>query len=67
MANEHLNPIFKDILDGVTKQEPEVIKITVRRWKNTDKYPCPKCGTKLGMPSYTCEKCNVKIKPIMNF
>lgn len=52
---------------GVTKQEPEVIKITVKRWKNTDKYPCPKCGTKLGMPSYTCEKCKVKIKPVMNF
>ena len=67
MENEHLNPIFKDILDGVTKQEPEVIKITVKRWKNTDKYPCPKCGIKLGMPSYTCEKCNVKIKPVMNF
>lgn len=65
MANE--NEIFEGTLDALNNIYPEVVKITVKRWKNTDKYPCPKCGTKLGMPSYTCEKCNVKIKPVINF
>jgi predicted RNA-binding Zn-ribbon protein involved in translation (DUF1610 family) len=45
----------------------EVHEIIVRKWKHTDKYPCPKCGTKLTSPSYKCDKCNVKIKLKMNF
>ena len=28
---------------------------------------CPKCGAKLGMPDYKCEKCNVKLKLKMQF
>ncbi len=61
------NELFKGTSDELKNLYPEVIKITVKSWRNTDKYPCPKCGAKLGMPSYTCEKCNVKIKPVMNF
>lgn len=45
----------------------EVVEMFVRKWRNTDKYPCPKCGTKLGMPDYKCEKCNVKLKLKMQF
>lgn len=39
----------------------ENIEMFVRKWENTDKYPCPKCGEKLGIPDYKCEKCNVKL------
>ncbi len=52
---------------GEIKEEPKIIIINVKKWENTDKYPCPICGNELGMPTYTCEKCNVKVKPVMNF
>lgn len=45
----------------------EIIEMFVRKWRNTDKYPCPKCCKKLGMPDYKCEKCNVKLKLKMQF
>jgi DNA-directed RNA polymerase subunit RPC12/RpoP len=45
----------------------EIVEMFVRKWRNTDKYPCPKCGSKLGMPDYKCEKCSVKIKLKMQF
>lgn len=45
----------------------EVVEMFVRNWRNTDKYPCPKCGAKLEMPDYKCEKCNVKLKLKMQF
>ena len=41
--------------------------IMVKSWKRTDKYPCPKCGKKVGMPDYTCKPCNLVIKPKMQF
>lgn len=41
--------------------------IQVKSWKRTDKYPCPKCGQKVGMPDYTCKPCDLKIKPVMQF
>lgn len=47
--------------------DPQIIKLTVKSWRNTDKYPCPSCGQKLGMPTYTCTSCNIKIKPVINF
>lgn len=40
----------------------EKIKKVVTRWKNTDKYPCPKCDAKLNSPNYTCEPCKIKLK-----
>ena len=46
---------------------PEIVEMTVRKWRNTDKYPCPKCGKKLGMPHYKCEKCNIKLNLKMKF
>lgn len=49
------------------KKEIDVVVITVKSWRNTDKYPCPKCKKQIGMPTYICEPCNVKIKPVMNF
>lgn len=48
------------------KKAPQQLVITVKSWKNTDKYQCPKCGEKIGTP-YLCETCNIKIKPVMNF
>jgi hypothetical protein len=45
----------------------EIVEMFVRKWRNTDKYPYPKCGAKLGMPDYKCEKCNVKLKLKMQF
>ena len=30
----------------------KIIEMFVKKWKHTDKYPCPKCGAKLGMPDY---------------
>ena len=52
------------------KVEPivyEEIKKMVTSWRNTDKYLCPKCSTKLSSPNYTCEDCKVKIKLKMQF
>jgi predicted RNA-binding Zn-ribbon protein involved in translation (DUF1610 family) len=48
------------------KEPPMQFVITIKSWRNTDKYDCPKCGKKIGTP-YLCEPCNVKIKPVMNF
>lgn len=45
----------------------DIVEMFVRKWRNTDKYPCPKCGAKLGMPDYKCEKCNIKLKLKMQF
>ena len=45
----------------------DVVEMFVGKWINTNKYPCPKCGAKLGMPDYKCEKCNVKLKLKMQF
>lgn len=49
------------------KKEPTIFIISVKKWKNTDKYPCPKCGKSIGMPTYICEDCNIKIKPVIKF
>lgn len=49
------------------KQEPTELVIMVKSWRNTDKYPCPSCGKKVGMPTYTCEPCDIKLKPKMQF
>ena len=43
----------------------EIIHI-VRKWKNTDRYPCPKCGKKLSTLLYTCTPCDVKLKVKLN-
>ena len=67
MANENIHPLFKEILDTFCKPKPTEVNITVSSWRNTDKYPCPNCGAKLGMPDYTCEPCNIKIKPKVKF
>jgi len=64
---ENNDELFKGTLDELNKLSPEVVVISVKSWRNTDKYECPKCGTKVGMPTYTCTDCNVKIKPVMNF
>ncbi len=61
------NEIFKGTLDALNNLYPEVVEMKIKNWRNTDKYPCPKCGTQLGMPSYLCEKCNVKLKLKMQF
>jgi len=45
----------------------EIVEMIVKKWKHTDKYPCPKCGDKLEMPGYKCDKCNVKLKLRMQF
>lgn len=42
-------------------------KITVKKWTIKDKYPCPKCNKKVEYPEYTCENCNIKIKPVIKF
>jgi DNA-directed RNA polymerase subunit RPC12/RpoP len=47
--------------------QPEVHEITVTSWRITDVFRCPKCSKKVKYPDYTCEHCNVKVKPIMNF
>jgi hypothetical protein len=49
------------------KIEPVVIVLSVKSWRNTDKYSCPMCEKKLGMPDYTCKDCNVKVKPVIKF
>ena len=54
-------------MEETKKEEPTVCVIAIKKWKNTDKYPCPKCGKKIGMPTYICEDCNIKIKPVMNW
>ncbi len=64
---DNKNEIFKGTLDDLNKIQPDVFIVSVKSWKNTDKYPCPKCNKKIGMPSYTCEDCNIKLKPVMNF
>lgn len=56
------NEILADVSNGI-----EIIEKFVSSWRNTDKHPCPKCGAKLGMPDYKCEKCNVKLKLKMRF
>ena len=55
-----------DVLPLVSNST-EIVEMFVRKWRNIDKYPCPKCGAKLGMPDYKCEKCNVKLKLKMQF
>lgn len=45
----------------------ETIEHIVKKWTIKDKYPCPKCGTKLGMPNYICTQCNIKLKVKMQF
>lgn len=57
-ASEHTKALP---LKRITNSTLEVEKI-VGGWKNTSKYPCPKCGKKLAMPEYKCEKCNIKLK-----
>jgi len=52
---------------GAVSNSTEIVEMFVRKWKHTDKYPCPKCGAKLGMPDYKCDKCNVKLKLKMRF
>lgn len=54
-------------MDDIKKDEPKPFIISVKSWRNTDKYPCPECGKKIGMPTYICEPCNIKIKPVMKF
>ncbi len=61
------NEIFKGTLDALNNLYPETVEMEIKSWRNTDKFPCPKCGTKLSMPSYLCEKCNVKLKLTMRF
>ena len=66
-----MEPIIK-IMDksikGLQKLIPlKEVVISIKSWRNTDKYPCPKCEKKLGMPDYTCKDCNIKLKPVMNF
>jgi len=43
----------------------EEVKINVRAWTAKMKYPCPRCGKKVGMPDYICTACNIKVKPVM--
>ena len=45
----------------------DVIEKFIVSWRRTDKYPCPKCGKKLGMPDYKCNPCNLKLKLKMKF
>lgn len=45
----------------------ETINITVKKWTIKDKYPCPKCGKKLVYPLYDCVKCDLHIKPKIQF
>jgi DNA-directed RNA polymerase subunit RPC12/RpoP len=40
----------------------EEILFIVKGWRHTDKYPCPRCGKKLGTPDYKCHECNIKLK-----
>ena len=46
---------------------PDIIILTVKSWRNTDKYYCPKCKKVLTMPTYTCTDCNIKIQLIIKF
>lgn len=65
-----MEDLFKTIGDAINptvKPEPTQIILSVKSWRNTDKYPCPVCNKKLGMPTYTCTDCNVKVKPVINF
>lgn len=43
------------------------LQIMVKKWTIKDKYPCPQCNAKLAHPNYTCEKCQIKLKPKMQF
>jgi len=56
----------------LTKEQKEskeftIIEKHITSWRRTDKYKCPKCGKKLGMPDYKCEKCNIKLELKMQF
>jgi len=46
---------------------PDIIEMHVKKWKYTDKYPCPKCNEKLAPPNYICAHCNIKLKLKMVF
>lgn len=68
MEHENLNKEETAQLSiGSVCNSTEIIEMFVRKWKHTDKYPCPKCGEKLEMPDYKCNKCNVKLKLKMKF
>jgi len=61
--NEHLHPIFKDLLNGLANNEIwQVQELVVKKWKHTDRYPCPSCGNKLALPDYQCFGCKIKLK-----
>lgn len=54
-----------------TKQPEGIVevKMQVSSWTPKTKYPCSKCGTKIGMVhnEYNCKDCNIKIKPFIKF
>lgn len=55
-------------IEEEAKAEPMQFIISIKSWRNTDKYDCPKCGNKIGNDTkYLCAPCNIKIKPVINF
>lgn len=62
MKNE--NKVFTETTDALNSIYPDIVEVKVRSWRNSDKYPCPKCSGGLGMPDYTCKKCNIKLRII---
>ena len=62
-----LKPNIKIMSSTKVVDNMEVIEKTISSWRKKDKYPCPKCGKKLGMPEYKCVPCNLKIKLKMRF
>jgi len=60
--DENQNGLSQHVINST-----EIVEMFIKKWKNTDKFPCPKCGKKLGMPDYKCDKCNVKLKLKMKF
>jgi len=66
-TKKSINKEKGNTVSPLVSNSTEIVEMFVRKWKNTDKYPCPRCGAKLGMPNYKCEKCNVELKLKMRF
>lgn len=47
--------------------KPEVHEIRINSWRITDVFRCPKCSKKVPYPDYTCDDCNVRVKPVILF
>jgi len=51
------------------EQEQKVVEIFIKKWQNTDTFPCPNCEKKIELENskYICEECNIRIVPKIKF